>query len=120
MRPEIDNVAPPKFPHLKANLKKRQMDEERQAAPPMPLSPIVELIFPCELRQIHLDRARQLPYTGPDHQSAAVAAERRHQGAAAQAEEHAGETWPCAVCCDIISLRAGGRPEKRVAEDFCG
>jgi hypothetical protein len=33
MRPEIDNVAPPKFPHLKANLKKRQMDEERQASP---------------------------------------------------------------------------------------
>ncbi len=29
MRPEIDNVAPPQFPHLKSNLKKRQMDEER-------------------------------------------------------------------------------------------
>jgi hypothetical protein len=30
-------------------------------------------------------------------------------------------TWPCAVCCDVISLRAGGgRPEKRVAEDYRG
>ena len=65
----------------------------------MPLSPIVELIFPCELRQIHLDRARQLPHTGPDHQSAAVAAERRRQGAAAQAEEHAGETSDLALRC---------------------
>jgi hypothetical protein len=29
MRPEIDNAPPAKFPHLRANLKKRQMDEER-------------------------------------------------------------------------------------------
>ena len=77
MRPEIDNVAPPKFPHLKANLKKRQMDEERQDAPPRPaLSPYFELIFCCKHVQIHLDRARQLPHPGSDHQGAAVAAKR--------------------------------------------
>jgi len=33
MRPEIDNAPPPQFPHLKSNLKKRQMDEERCVMP---------------------------------------------------------------------------------------
>ena len=56
MRPEIDNAAPPKFPHLKANLKKRQMDEERWA--PLACSAALALHVALTHWQIHVDRAR--------------------------------------------------------------
>jgi hypothetical protein len=83
MRPEIDNVPPPQFPHLKSNLKKRQMDEERCGCSAGGSCSALEHWHATNLHwhatnlhwQVHMDRTRQLPHPGAHHAGDPVAAE---------------------------------------------